>query len=171
MTKVWVPAWVSAQRPSRPRGWLLAAAGLVALAVWIYFVSAENVKHPNGYIARHGWDVAKQGPWPVKYEEVRELGSVMAVEAALAIWILAARLRASLARRALLLGGGFFSILLLMGVGGMHASSPFVEHLMWLLLASLWLLLVAAVAAVAAVRARRRARRAPLAPDEPEELL
>lgn len=163
-------AWAPDGRPPRPRGWLVAAAGLVALAVWIYFVSAESVKHPNGYIARHGWDVAKRGPWPVKHDEVRELGSVMAVEAFLAISILAARLRTSLALRAVLLGGGFFSILLLMGVGSMHASSPFPEHLTWLLLASLWLLLVAAVAAVAAVRARRRGHRAPLGPDEPEEL-
>lgn len=126
--------------PSRPRYWALGAAGLLAIMAYIAWWSIEAASVPSGYLARHGWDVATNGPWPFPHEQVRTWFTTMAVEGALAIFVLSARWRMTLAARSLLLALGIFLILLFMAPFVMHSSAPFPQHLSWLVFAIGWLL-------------------------------
>lgn len=138
----------------RQRGWMVGVGGLLALMIGVAWWSVVAARVPNGYLARRGWDVAIDGVWPFPGEELRTWLVVMAVEGALAIWVLAARVKLSLAMRSLLLAVASFIILMGLLPLAMHASAPFPQHLGWLLFATGWLLLFALVQAIA-VRAQR----------------
>ena len=161
MSATAVRAPMPGERLSRERGWTLGAAGLVALMITIAWWSIEASSVPNGDLARRGWDVAVDGPWPFPHEQVRIWLTVMGVEGALAVWVLSARLPLSLAARSLSLGIVTFLLFLFHLLQAMHASAPFQQHLAWLLYATGWLLAFSVAAAVCAWAARRlRARRA-----------
>jgi hypothetical protein len=125
---------------SRQRHWTLGAAGLLAIMAYVAWWSIEASSVPSGYLARHGWDVATNGPWRFPHEQVRTWLTTMGVEGALAIWVLSARWSLPLASRSLLLALGLFLMLLFMSPFVMHSSAPFPQHLSWLVFAIGWLL-------------------------------
>jgi hypothetical protein len=160
MAKQQVRAQMPGDAEARPRGWGIAVFGLVGLMIFIAWISILRARVPNGYKGRH-WDPAVSGPWPFPLAELKLWLSVMVGESALIAWALAARGSFSLARRSLILGVVMFGVLLLMSPFGMHAGSPFIEHLIWLFFGSIWLLLCAVGAFVTppVLRWRRELRR------------
>lgn len=124
----------------RQRGWHIGVGGVLLLMLWTAWRSIEASGVPNGYLARRGWEVAVDGPWPFPHEQVRTWLSAMAIEGGLAIWILSARLRMTLAMRSALLAAASGVIFLAMMPLVMHSSAPFPQHLAWLFLVTGWFL-------------------------------
>lgn len=174
MSATQVRAPMPGDRLPRQRGWMVGAAGLIALMIYIGWRCIEVASVPYGDYARHrrGWDVAVDGPWPFPYEEVRYYLIRMGVEGAVAIWVLSLRWPVSLAVRSMSIWGVTCLLLFFQALFAMHASGPFAEHLAWLVFAAGWMLAFAVASAVCTRVARwlraRRARRAhplpPLAP-------
>jgi hypothetical protein len=140
--------------PTRPRGWLVGALGVIALMAFIARWSIEASGVPNGFIARRGWEVSIDGPWRFPHEQVRTWLTVMLVEGSLAVWVLAARLRVSLAARSGLLGVASAIALVALAPLAMHASAPFPQHVIWLALVTGWLFAFSLGAALAGHLAR-----------------
>lgn len=159
MSSTQVRAAMPGDPPPRPRGWTVAAGGLLLIMAYVAWWSVERSSVPNGYLARRGWDVAVDGPWRVPYDQLRTWLSAMGVEGALAIWVLSARWEVSLAWRCGWLAASALLVFLCMSPLLMHASAPFPQHLSWLGLAMLWMMAVAIIAAVATRVARARPRR------------
>lgn len=143
----------------RPRGWMVGAAGLALVMAYVAWASVREASIPNGYLARHGWNVAVDGPWRFPHEQVRTWLSVMAVEGGLAMWVLAARWHVSLAMRSACLSAGAALLCLCMSPLLMHSSAPFPQHFWWLELAFLWMTVFAAGAGLASWGQRLLRRR------------
>lgn len=144
----------------RQRYWALGAAGLLAIMAYVAWWSIQASSVPSGYLARHGWDVATNGPWRFPHEQVRSWFTAMGIEGALSIWVLSARWSMPLASRSLLLALGTFLMLMFLLPFVMHSSAPFPQHLSWLVFSFCWLISFAiGVTVVDRVARFRRSRR------------
>lgn len=139
----------------RAPGWTVGAAGIVLVMAFIAFQTIIHAGHPNGYAGRH-WQPGV--PWPYPTDDVVTWLSIMASEGLMICLVLRSRMKGSLTARSLVLAVGMFMVMVLLAPLGMHASSPFTEHLGWMVLATAWLVVFAIGSGIANVVRARLAR-------------
>jgi hypothetical protein len=130
-----VRADMPVDRVPRGRGWAVAVLGMIILALGFGVAEVFDASHPSGYRGAH----MNPADWVYPTDEVRTWLIVIGCETLFACRILAARTRSSIGTRALMLGAAMFTGLWVMLPMAMHASSPPIDHLVFLFFASIFL--------------------------------
>ncbi len=117
------------------RGWDLDGVPLAAIALGLLGDMVVDAVRPSTYALQH--------PDPVSVDELASCVTVLVVEALGLIAILRAQPTASLTRRALVLAGAMWMIVLVVGEQARYEDSTIRHLVVWHAAASVWLVLVA----------------------------
>jgi hypothetical protein len=123
----------------RGRGWAVAVLGMVILALGFGVAEVFDASHPSGYRGAH----MNPGDWVYPTDAVRTWLTAIAAECVVACLLLAARTRVSVGARAMFLGGMLFCGLVLFAPFAMHADSTFIDHIVFMFFASVFLVVFA----------------------------
>jgi hypothetical protein len=137
----------------RGRGWAVAVLGMIILALGFGVAEIIDASHPSGYRGAH----MNPADWVYPSDDVRTWLTAIGCETLIACLLLAARTRISVGFRALLLAGLFFCGLCCLGLFAMQAASPFIDYLVFMFFASVFLGLFAIVSMVVYYVVRARA--------------
>jgi len=138
----------------RGRGWAVAVLGLLVIMLGCAAVSLMDGTHPSGYRSAH----VNPADWKYPLEDIQTFLGLMCVEYAFSFLILYVRTRTSIGARAAFLGGLYFCGVVAMVPLAMHASSPIIDHIMWLFFASVFLMGFAIVSGIIAYVKKRQDR-------------
>jgi hypothetical protein len=132
----------------RGRGWKLAVVTLTILFVTFTVNAILDGRHPSGYRGAH----TPPGQWAYPTDEVQFSVTAMAIEWAVACVVLIARSRLiSIGFRAVLLAAFQACALFFFALMGMHATKPYFDHVLYLFVATAFLVLFAIGTGVAAI--------------------
>lgn len=135
-----VRAEMPVEPPILPRapGWWIAAAGTIAVMIFSAIRTLLDGRYPSGYYASRDPEL-----WTYPTEQITFWLSVTGAECLGLCLVLRARMAGSLLARCLLLAVLMFLTLFVLAPLGMHAGTPFPEHIGWVVLETGWLLVFA----------------------------
>ena len=140
-------------KPPRGVGWRVGVIGLAILFAGMVAVVLIDGKTPSGYKGAH---LPPGAVWTYPWDEVRFSLTAMTIEFLLSVLYLWVRSGTGIWLRATLLALLHFITMIFFGMLAMHATTPFIDHLVYLFLACGYLIAFAIGAKVAAIVVQHR---------------
>jgi hypothetical protein len=140
------------QREPRGIGWWVGVLGLLILYGWMAVSVLVDATTPSGYRGAH----LEGRPWVYPSEDVQFSLTAMTIEFAITSLGLFVRTRTSIWTRAVMFAALHFFAMVFFGMLSMHATRPFMDHIVYLLFACGFLVAFAIGSGIANAVIRQR---------------
>jgi lysylphosphatidylglycerol synthetase-like protein (DUF2156 family) len=141
------------EKTPRGVGWRVGVLGLAIIYAGIAAIVIIDGMTPSGYKGAH---LPPGAVWLYPWDDVQFSLTAMTIELAISALYLWVRAETGIWLRATLLAVLQFFAMFLFGVMAMHATRPFIDHLVYLFFACCYLILFAIGSKVAAISVQRR---------------
>ena len=135
-------------------GWRVAVLGLFIIYVAMAVSVLVDATTPSGYRGAH---LSRGEPWIYPTDDVQFSLTAMTIEFAITSLGLFVRVRTTIWTRAVMFAALYFFAMVFFGFLSMHATKPFMDHIVYLFFASGFLVVFAIGSGIANAVVRQRA--------------